>query len=192
MRMLAQILRWESELASVIVPDTHLPQALDAILSAAVGGAVEAGHALAGGRASPEKLFPLLDMIACMHDPYVLPSMKAAFRQPALSASKDKFHALLAALCSAAQAAVHSFTASLTGDAAPARKEAAAVTTVSQQTAFALRFLKACLGTPRRVALFAAVMAKCTRKMIAAAADGSQRETLTCCYAELVSRRAEG
>jgi Exo70 exocyst complex subunit len=148
MRMLAQVLRWESELAGNIVPETHLAQALDAILSGAVGNAVDAGHALAGGRVSPEKLFPLLHMISCMHDPFVLPCMKAAFRQPALRKAKDKFHALLAALCSAAQAAVHSFTASLTGDVAPARKEPAAVTTVSQQTAFALRFLKARCSLP--------------------------------------------
>ena len=103
MRMLAKILEWEDRLARNMVPSSVLASTLHAILSDVVDKTVDAGATLAAGRVKREQIFPLLDMIATMHDPYVLPSMKKAFRAQTMAKLKDKFLALLSQLCDACE-----------------------------------------------------------------------------------------
>lgn len=80
MRMLAQVLEWEDRLARNMVPGATLASSLKSILADPVKRTVQAGETLAEGRSKRDQIFPLVDMIATMHDPYVLPSMKKAFR----------------------------------------------------------------------------------------------------------------
>jgi hypothetical protein len=142
MRMLAQVLEWEDRLARNILPAPNLPDALHAILSSVVDRTVTSGVTLATGRVKLEQIFPLLDMIACMHDPYVLPSMKKAFRSQAMSKLKEQFLGLLKQLCDACQNCVAAFSASVANDTSAPVKDTAALTTVAAQTAFAMRVLK--------------------------------------------------
>lgn len=147
MMMVAQLLHWEAELAHEIVPAGAVPRTLNAIVSATVNAVVDAGYALASGRPSPEKLFPLLDGIVCMHDPFVQPIMKQAFKVEALKPLKEKFHDLLAHLNLQARHCVDSFSAAIANNPAPLKRDTGANTTVAQQTAFVLRFLKVCMLT---------------------------------------------
>lgn len=142
MMMVAQLLHWEAELAHEVVPAGAVPRTLNAIVSTTVNSVVDAGYALASGRASPERLFPLLDGIVCMHDPFVQPIMKQAFKVEALKPLKEKFHDLLAHLNLQARHCVESFSGAIVNNPAPLKKDGGANTTVAQQTAFVMRFLK--------------------------------------------------
>ena len=144
MKMVAQLLHWEAELANEVVPSGAVPRTLNAIVSTTVKSVVDAGYALASARASPEKLFPLLDGIVCMHDPFVQPIMKQAFKVEALKPLKEKFHDLLGHLNVQARHCVESFSAAIVSNPAPLKKDAGTNTTVAQQTAFVMRFLKVC------------------------------------------------
>lgn len=141
MMMVAQLLQWEAELANEIVPAAAVPHTLNAIVSSTVNSVVDAGYALSSGRPNPDKLFPLLDGIVCMHNPFVQPIMKKAFKVEALKPLKEKFHDLLAHLNLQARHCVESFSAAIVNPA-PLKKETGANTTVAQQTAFVMRFLK--------------------------------------------------
>jgi hypothetical protein len=141
MQMLAQVLKWENSLASSMLPVRVRPKSLQAILSSPVNSVVETGHSLASERPSGERLLPLLDMIECMHGPNVLPVMKKAFKEDAMSHLKEKFHDLLGALYTSAKHCVESFSVSIAAGAV--RKEStASLTLVTQQTALAMRILK--------------------------------------------------
>ena len=142
MRMLAQALEWEDRLARNMLPGDVLTESLQSILGDAVERTVSTGHKLAAGRADRDQIFPLLDMIVCMHDPYVLPSMKKAFRSQTMSHLKSRFLELLTELCSACESCIKAFTASLAGEALPIAKDGGAQTTIAAQTAFAMRVLK--------------------------------------------------
>lgn len=141
MRMLAQAMQWEMQLAHVMVPASVHSKAVEAILSTTAKNTIDTGYSLAGGRASPERLFPLLDGISCMHDPYVLPLMKLAFKEEALKHLKQKFHDLLGYQYEQAQHCVESFSASVSNNIV-LRKEVGNIVTVAQQTAFVMRVLK--------------------------------------------------
>ena len=146
MRTLAQILEWEDRLARNMVPAASLPTALHSILSGAVDRTVQTGVTLATGRVKREQIFPLVDMIATMHDPYVLPSMKKAFRAQTMAKLKDQFLGLLNQLCDACQNCVAAFSASVASEMGQVGKgDATALTTVAAQTAFAMRVLKVLL-----------------------------------------------
>lgn len=142
MRMLAQLLEWEDRLARNILPSPNLQDALHGILSSAVDRTVTTGATLASGRVKREQIFALLDMIACMHDPCVLPSMKKAFRSQAMTALKEQFLGLLKQLCSTCQNCIAAFSASVASDMGVLVKDTAVLTTVAAQTAFAMRVLK--------------------------------------------------
>lgn len=142
MRMLAQVLEWEDRLARNMLPGAVLTESLQSILGDTVERTVSTGHKLAAGRADREQIFPLLDMIVCMHDPYVLPSMKKAFRSQTMSHLKSRFLELLTELCGACESCVKAFTASLAGEPVPLAKDGGAQTTIAAQTAFAMRVLK--------------------------------------------------
>jgi hypothetical protein len=139
--MLAQAMQWETQLANVMLPESVKSQALETILSAAAKSTIETGYSLAGGRPSPERIFPLLDAIACMHDPYVLPLMKQAFKEESLKPLKQKLHDLLGYQYEQAQHCVESFSSSISANVV-LRKEVGNVVTVVQQTAVVLRVLK--------------------------------------------------
>lgn len=139
--MLAQAMQWETQLASVMLPESVYFKALESILSATAKNTIDTGYSLSGGRASPERLFPLLDAIVCMHDPYVLPMMKQAFKQESLKHLKQQFHDLLGHQYEQAQHCVESFSASISSNI-DLRKEVGHMVTVAQQTAFVMRVLK--------------------------------------------------
>jgi Exo70 exocyst complex subunit len=170
MRMLAQVLEWEDRLARNMVPSSTLPATLHRILSGVVDRTVAAGATLATGRVKVEQIFPLLDMIATMHDPYVLPSMKKAFRARTMAELKDKFLALLEQLCAACHSCVQAFSASVAADVGQTSKDAMSLTTVAAQTAFAMRVLAvrmrgivpACGSVPCAVTLQCSVMFQCS------------------------------
>ena len=140
-RMLAQAMQWETQLAAVMVPQAAYSRAVESILSTTAKNTIETGYALAGGRVGPERLFPLLDAIACMHDPHVLPLMKQAFKEEPLQHLKAKFHDLLGHQYEQAQHCVESFSASVASNIV-LKKEVGQMVTVANQTAFVLRFLK--------------------------------------------------
>lgn len=139
--MLAQAMQWETQLASTMIPQSAYSRAVESILSATAKNSIDTGYTLAGGRASPERLFPLLDAIACMHDPHVLPLMKQAFKEQSLQHLKQKFHDLLGYQYEQAQHCVESFSASV-GSNIVLMKEVGQMVTVANQTAFVLRVLK--------------------------------------------------
>lgn len=139
--MLAQAMQWETQLAAVMVPQAAYSRAVESILSTTAKNTIETGYALAGGRVGPERLFPLLDAIACMHDPHVLPLMKQAFKEEPLQHLKAKFHDLLGHQYEQAQHCVESFSASVASNIV-LKKEVGQMVTVANQTAFVLRFLK--------------------------------------------------
>jgi hypothetical protein len=143
MRMLAQILEWEDRLARNMLPGKLLSDSLHRILGDSVDRTVTAGHTLAAGRTNArEQIFPLLDMIDCMHDPYVLPSMKKAFRSQTMSHLKERFLQLLSRLCETCDKCVKAFSASVATDSGPSVKDVMSLTTVAGPTAFAMRVLK--------------------------------------------------
>lgn len=142
MRMLAQALEWEDRLARNILPPDTLAKSLHAILSTAVDATVQEGITLGSGRVKRDQIFPLLDMISCMHDPYVLPSMKKAFRSQTMSELKKKFLGLLTQLCDACQTCLDSYSSTVGADVGPPVRDPAAMTTVAAQTALAMRVLK--------------------------------------------------
>jgi hypothetical protein len=143
MRMLAQILEWEDRLARNMLPGKLLSESLQKILGDAVDHTVATGHTLATGRSNArDQIFPLLDMIDCMHDPYVLPSMKKAFRSQTMSHLKHRFLQLLSKLCETCEECVKAFSASVGSDFGQTVKDVPSLTTVAGPTAFAMRVLK--------------------------------------------------
>jgi hypothetical protein len=76
-----------------------------------------------------------------MHDPYVLPMMKQAFKEESLKHLKQELHDLLGYQYEQTQHCVESFSASISSSIV-LRKEVGNVVTVAQQTAIVLRVLK--------------------------------------------------
>lgn len=142
MRMLAQLLDWESQLAAALLPEAVQAAALNRVLIGAVESTVATGHQLISGRLQPERLFLVLDLIACMRAPNVMPAMKKALNRPALVPLKDNFNGLLSTLNTVAKQLADAFLDDVANNPSVLPKDVSEATTVAPQTAVALRFLK--------------------------------------------------